>query len=130
MAMTDIEVRAARQQMMEVLISEGIKMANRLREFTSSGYNPSIAVSKGGGLALILVPENLRDGIRAHLRFGPVYAASVATNVTLEEINRWNNTNPGHEIERRPIQYALQVECSRVFTLISELRAMEERSPV
>lgn len=123
----DQEVRAAQQQIRETLISTGMRYANRLRYLRAQGINHEVAVAKGGGLALIFVKGDSKKGVGPHLRFGAPDSPAV-TKVSKAEVDRWNGSNPNHEVEVLPIQTMLEKECGRVFTLLLEVQASVDRS--
>lgn len=120
------EQEAAVQQVRETLIKSGIQFAERLRKLRSQDRNFQIAMSKSGGLAII---QTTGDGTQTKsvYRFGSVCSHSVApANQAL--VDRWNRQEPNHPVELKPIQQALNEECSRIFLLIHELQKSVERT--
>lgn len=114
------EQEAAVQQFRETLIKSGIEHAERLRFLRGIGQNYNIAVSTSGCLAIILDDKN-------QYRFGPVYSNRVqAADAALAD--RWNRQAPNHPVELKPIQQALNEECSRIFLLMHELQKSVERT--
>jgi len=111
---------AAIQQVRETLIKSGILHAERLRYLRGIGQDYNIAVSKSGGLAIILDDEN-------RYRFGAVFSNRVqAADGRL--VGRWNQQEPNHPVELLSLQRALMAECARIFNLLHEIEQNIKRT--
>lgn len=119
------EQQAAIQQVRETLIKSGILAATRLRELRSQGKDFNVAVSVGGGLAVIATKAS-KDKPSVY-RFGAVHSTAVAS-VDHRMVGRWNQQEPNHPVELRSLQAALNEECSRVFLLLHEIEQNIKRT--
>ena len=118
------EQEAAIQQVRESLIKAGILAANRLRELRAQGKNFPIAMSVGGGLAVIATKATREQP--SVYRFGAVHSTAVAS-INQAMVDHWNSKEPNHPVELWMIQQALMSECARVFTLLHEIQQSIER---
>lgn len=106
---------ASVMQMRESFITIAARYGAKLKDLRSKGFNPHVAVLKGGGMALRFI-----EGKPGHYRLGAVDQADVACT-THRVVNQWNRENPNHEVELVPLQQAVERECSSVCIMLHEI---------